>query len=417
MTTMPKHNCKILLVACALAACTLVSVQASAQDEPAAEVGCQPKVRADLLKKIEPTDAAIEAGNKSYKTNCAICHGEAGKGDGIGGSALDPKPRNFLSEKFVKTTSPLGIFDAITNGLDGTAMASFAHIPEADRWGMVHYIRRDFIPEANRVNVTPDQIEAICAELSAPPKNPEIPIDLAMTILAEENEARWTAAPDYGPVKLAKEIAAPDASVSDEVLGTGAAVYGANCGRCHGADGVGLRKFERAGRYPFVDINTRPLSRNHAGGTWKDFATRGALGAHATLPDMGSAALLGEKQWRAVHAWVGKLAAGDAVVTTDRPATPKNALLYVGEKYELHLVAGSVIKITPEGSAPVASWSDVRSLHVTANLALVPDERALVNGWVGLPCIGTSCRETKLGEPSEFLLKWKAPAADAPAPQ
>lgn len=30
-----------------------------------------------------------------YKQNCAICHGETGKGDGLAGKSLQPPPRNF----------------------------------------------------------------------------------------------------------------------------------------------------------------------------------------------------------------------------------------------------------------------------------------------------------------------------------
>jgi mono/diheme cytochrome c family protein len=30
-----------------------------------------------------------------FKTRCAICHGETGKGDGLGAASLNPKPRNY----------------------------------------------------------------------------------------------------------------------------------------------------------------------------------------------------------------------------------------------------------------------------------------------------------------------------------
>lgn len=36
------------------------------------------------------TDAAAY-----FKMKCAVCHGEGGLGDGPGGAALNPKPRNF----------------------------------------------------------------------------------------------------------------------------------------------------------------------------------------------------------------------------------------------------------------------------------------------------------------------------------
>ncbi len=414
MTTMHKHSRTLLLLTVAVVASAALAGQvwADAHEDKPADVACQPKVRADLLTKVKPTDAAIEAGQKAYKTNCAICHGDKGLGDGIGGTALDPKPRNFAAEKLVKTSSPLGLFDSITNGLEGTAMASFSHLPEADRWGIVHYIRRDFIPEDKRVDPTDDQIEAICIELSAPPKNPEIPVEIAMAILVEENQANWATAPNYGPVKLSKEIASADAKVGADVLELGKAVYGANCGRCHGADGSGVKNLERYGRYPFVDISTRPLSKNHAGGTWEDFADRGAMGAHRTLPDMSAAAMMNVDQWRALQAWVAQLAAGDAVVTTDRPKAPSTALLYVGEAYELHMVGGRVLKIEGDAQTPVASWSDLRDLLISANLPETQGNGALVKGWIGQGCTGKTCKGVALPAPTEFLLKFTAPTAD-----
>jgi mono/diheme cytochrome c family protein len=39
-------------------------------------------------------DPAIEA-RTLFKTRCAVCHGEDGKGDGPGAAALNPKPRNY----------------------------------------------------------------------------------------------------------------------------------------------------------------------------------------------------------------------------------------------------------------------------------------------------------------------------------
>ena len=42
------------------------------------------------------SDAMIAHGAKVYKTNCSICHGDKGMGDGPAGMALVPKPRNFV---------------------------------------------------------------------------------------------------------------------------------------------------------------------------------------------------------------------------------------------------------------------------------------------------------------------------------
>ncbi|HEY3997508.1 MAG TPA: cytochrome c [Candidatus Xenobia bacterium] len=48
-----------------------------------------------------PTDAAdIAAGKALFAKNCASCHGPNGEGNGPAGMMLDPKPRNYHTDKF-----------------------------------------------------------------------------------------------------------------------------------------------------------------------------------------------------------------------------------------------------------------------------------------------------------------------------
>ena len=39
--------------------------------------------------------ATVEDAHDLFKSRCAPCHGEHGKGDGPGAAALNPKPRNY----------------------------------------------------------------------------------------------------------------------------------------------------------------------------------------------------------------------------------------------------------------------------------------------------------------------------------
>ena len=82
----------------------------------------------------------IAKGKTVFKTNCAVCHGDNGAGDGPASSSLNPKPRNFVTGKFKKGDSVKDIFNTVTKGLDGTAMASFSSLPEADRGAVAVYI-------------------------------------------------------------------------------------------------------------------------------------------------------------------------------------------------------------------------------------------------------------------------------------
>ncbi len=109
----------------------------------------------DIDKIAEPwvsTPDLVTYGHKVYKTNCAICHGNDGKGDGAGGQALNPKPRNLVEGKWTQGSGLIAHFKVLQNGIAGTGMAAFTTIKPADRWAIVHYI--DSITE-NKSTDTP----------------------------------------------------------------------------------------------------------------------------------------------------------------------------------------------------------------------------------------------------------------------
>ncbi|OQW50586.1 MAG: hypothetical protein A4S09_01985 [Proteobacteria bacterium SG_bin7] len=87
------------------------------------------------------TPEFVEYGKTKYKMNCAVCHGDGGKGDGPAGASLNPKPRDLVEGKWKKSGSAKDIFTTIRDGLPGTMMAPFKHIPVVDRWAMTHYVR------------------------------------------------------------------------------------------------------------------------------------------------------------------------------------------------------------------------------------------------------------------------------------
>jgi mono/diheme cytochrome c family protein len=86
------------------------------------------------------TPQLVERGKKLFKMNCAVCHGEAGKGDGAGAAALKPPPRDLTKGEYKAGGSPKELFATLTKGLAGTAMAPFGHLPEGDRWALVHFV-------------------------------------------------------------------------------------------------------------------------------------------------------------------------------------------------------------------------------------------------------------------------------------
>ena len=47
----------------------------------------------------------LEHGRGLYKTNCAACHGETGRGDGPGAGVMKPPPRDHTDRAYMSTLS------------------------------------------------------------------------------------------------------------------------------------------------------------------------------------------------------------------------------------------------------------------------------------------------------------------------
>ncbi len=58
----------------------------------------------------------VEKGAATFKTYCAVCHGETGHGDGVGAAALNPKPRNLSEKAYMDTLSDEHVFKVIKEG-------------------------------------------------------------------------------------------------------------------------------------------------------------------------------------------------------------------------------------------------------------------------------------------------------------
>jgi len=75
-----------------------------------------------------------------YKNYCASCHGETGKGDGIAGQSLEPKPKDLSELSAIAGDDYL--FWRISKGKEGTAMIGWAGVLDDDQiWRVVSFIR------------------------------------------------------------------------------------------------------------------------------------------------------------------------------------------------------------------------------------------------------------------------------------
>ena len=86
------------------------------------------------------TPDLLAKGKTLYQQNCSVCHGDKGDGAGPAGASLNPKARNFISEKYKFGEKPEQVFKTISNGSKNTSMASFGHLPEGDRWALTYYV-------------------------------------------------------------------------------------------------------------------------------------------------------------------------------------------------------------------------------------------------------------------------------------
>jgi mono/diheme cytochrome c family protein len=72
----------------------------------------------------------VRAGAKLYQRECASCHGEQG---------IKRAPR--LDSPRVKDAMPGTLFWVLRNGSLRRGMPSFAHLPEAQRWQIVSFLK------------------------------------------------------------------------------------------------------------------------------------------------------------------------------------------------------------------------------------------------------------------------------------
>lgn len=92
-------------------------------------------------KAPKSTPEILANGKMKYAETCLACHGPSGDGNGSVGKMLNPKPRDFAHAKFKNGDKVEQIFATITEGLKGTAMGSYKHIAESDRWAIAHYVK------------------------------------------------------------------------------------------------------------------------------------------------------------------------------------------------------------------------------------------------------------------------------------
>lgn len=149
----------ILVVAIAIVSMTRRGF--SAHDEPSSVEALAARtmrafaIPADLRNVENPvplTANVLAEGRAHWADHCALCHGNDGKGSGLGKS-MYPRAPDMTSER-VQELSDGALFATIENGIRLTGMPGFGSGTAESAygtWGLVHFIRH--LPK-----ITPEEI-------------------------------------------------------------------------------------------------------------------------------------------------------------------------------------------------------------------------------------------------------------------
>ncbi len=108
---------------------------------------------ADLLKAYRVPLAPAKAPNLAraatlFADNCASCHGASGNGRGPDAAKLATPPIAFTDPERARQRSIFALYQVIGQGIDGTAMQSFASIPNEDRWALAFHAGQFAFPDS-----------------------------------------------------------------------------------------------------------------------------------------------------------------------------------------------------------------------------------------------------------------------------
>lgn len=200
-------------------------------------------------------DGDEELGRALFGRHCAACHGEDGRAQGSISRRLRPRPRDFGSGRFRIVSSENGaptdddLLGVLRRGMPGSAMPSFARLPEEELRLLVAQVRR----------LAVDGLAETIARES----------EWWEGLVLEPAEARRRAVESMTPDALVDVTVPPDPDGA--LRARGEHLYSVRCLACHGPDGRGLRVSPRWS-------DGQPL--------WARDFTVGVMKGGATLPDL-----------------------------------------------------------------------------------------------------------------------------------
>ena len=97
---------------------------------------------ASIPNPVPASAESIERGAAFYATNCLLCHGESGTGDGLVGEKFDTSPAD-LNDEYTQDQTDGQLFFTLTRGRDAMPFYRDA-LSQNERWDVINYLRKEF---------------------------------------------------------------------------------------------------------------------------------------------------------------------------------------------------------------------------------------------------------------------------------
>ena len=135
---MKQHHLSLRSASMFFIVCGIWGLGSIVRAETPAQDWLAPPAAAERKNPVVPSEQSVAHGQALF-SNCVICHGPGGHGDGAAAVALNPKPKDLTADS-TQNQSDGALFWKITQGR--TPMPPWEQaLSNEDRWDLVNYLR------------------------------------------------------------------------------------------------------------------------------------------------------------------------------------------------------------------------------------------------------------------------------------
>jgi mono/diheme cytochrome c family protein len=127
---------------------------------------CNPDTLGRLERQRGDAGSSYTPPEQTYANNCASCHGETGRGDGVASGPLEPAPTDFHSPAdWSHGRTITDAFIATTRGIPDTSMRGYPELSPNTRWALAIYTVR-MLSDDERADTSTHSLTALCRRLT-----------------------------------------------------------------------------------------------------------------------------------------------------------------------------------------------------------------------------------------------------------